>query len=49
MMIRLLVISQMVIDIRNTYASLYDRLMKNYDYLVKPHGSSHGIKWDTMY
>lgn len=47
--LRLLVVSQMVIDIRNTYASLYDKIMKNYDYIVKPHGTYSGIKWDAMY
>ena len=32
---RLLLISQAVIDIRNTYATLYDRIMKNYDKLMR--------------
>ena len=45
----MLVISQMVIDIRNTYASLYDKIMKNYDYLVKPIGNYTDTKWESMY
>ena len=46
---RLLLISQNVIDIRNTYAALYDKIMKNYDKIVKPLGTHTGLKWDTMY
>ena len=46
---RLLLISQNVIDIRNTYAALYDKIMKNYDKIVKPRGTHTGLKWDTMY
>ena len=46
---RLLLISQAVIDIRNTYATLYDRIMKNYDKLMNPCGVHTGMKWDTMY
>ncbi|KAK8822361.1 hypothetical protein WA577_005525 [Blastocystis sp. JDR] len=45
----LLLISQNVIDIRNTYAALYDKIMKNYDKIVKPRGTHTGLKWDTMY
>lgn len=46
---RLLLLSQAVIDIRNTYATLYDRIMKNYDKIMNPCGVHTGVKWDTMY
>ena len=46
---RILVLSQAVIDMRNQYAVLYDRIMKNFDKIVKPTILTAGLKWDSMY
>ncbi|KAK8809069.1 proteasome activator complex subunit 3 [Blastocystis sp. subtype 4] len=45
----ILVLSQAVIDMRNQYAVLYDRIMKNFDKIVKPTILTAGLKWDSMY
>ena len=46
---RILVLSQAIIDMRNQYAVLYDRIMKNFDKIVKPTILTAGLKWDSMY
>lgn len=46
---RILVLSQSLIDMRNQYAVLYDRMMKNFDKIVKPTVLTAGLKWDSMY
>ena len=33
----------------SVYAALYDKIMKNYDKIVKPRGTHTGLKWDMMY
>ncbi|KAK8802430.1 hypothetical protein WA588_005399 [Blastocystis sp. NMH] len=45
----ILVLSQSLIDMRNQYAVLYDRMMKNFDKIVKPTVLTAGLKWDSMY
>ena len=47
--VRILVLSQSLIDMRNQYAVLYDRMMKNFDKIVKPTVLTAGLKWDSMY
>lgn len=46
---RILVLSQSLIDMRNQYAVLYDRMTKNFDKIVKPTALTAGLKWDSMY
>ena len=47
--VRILVLSQSLIDMRNQYAVLYDRMMKNFDKIVKPTVLTAGLKWDSTY